>query len=33
MFKGVKSIKKLHNRYKNDNDHCNLAKNILQNKL
>ena len=29
----IKNIKKLHNRYKNDNDHCNLAKNILQNNL
>tara|TARA_B100000925_G_C21946923_1_gene447202 strand:- start:28 stop:333 length:306 start_codon:yes stop_codon:yes gene_type:complete len=29
----IKSIKKLHNRYKSDNDHCNLAKNILQNNL
>jgi len=26
----IKNIKKLDNRYKSDNDHCNLAKNILK---
>ena len=29
----IKNIKKLHNQYKSKNDHCNLAKNILQNNI